>query len=65
MGSATPIQGILSGGLLPELPVWFAPQTDRPALGYHREPSRWSVHGERLELRTVGRGQEFVFDVRL
>lgn len=46
------------------LPGWFAPATQRPPLGYHSEPSRWSADGERVELRTVGRGQEFVLDVR-
>lgn len=46
------------------LPSWFAPSSERLPLGYHREPSRWSVSGGRVELRTVGRGQEFVFDVR-
>lgn len=44
------------------LPGWFAPGVDRPALGYHSDPSRWASDDDRVILRTVGRGQEFVLD---
>lgn len=44
------------------LPAWFEPAANRPALGYHREPSRWTRRGEHVELQSVGRGQEFVLD---
>jgi hypothetical protein len=45
------------------LPGWFEPNPGRKALGYHAEPSRWSRDGARVDLQTVGRGQEFVLDV--
>lgn len=46
------------------LPAWFAPQTSRRALGYHSDTSRWQRDGDRVDLQTVGRGQEFVLDTR-
>jgi hypothetical protein len=44
-----------------DLPAWFEP-VNRPPLGYHANPSRWTRRGDRVDLQTVGRGQEFVFD---
>jgi Nucleotide modification associated domain 3 len=44
------------------LPGWFAPRAGRPPLGYHRDPTRWRRAGDRVELRSVARGQEFVLD---
>jgi hypothetical protein len=44
------------------LPAWFAPAHDRPSLGYHSEVTRWSILGDRVDLQTVARGQEFVLD---
>lgn len=41
------------------LPGWFAPQPPRPPLGYHNDPARWRVDGDRVELRSAARGQEF------
>jgi len=45
-------------------PGWLEPKPGRRALGYHTEPSRWSREGDRVDLQAVGRGQEFVLDVR-
>ena len=41
------------------LPAWF---NREPRLSYHGNNDRWVVSGEGVQLRTVGRGQEFVFD---
>ncbi|MBI5488809.1 MAG: hypothetical protein HY905_15850 [Deltaproteobacteria bacterium] len=43
------------------LPGWFHPDGGR-MLGYHGDRRRWSRDGEHAVLRSVGRGQEFVFD---
>lgn len=45
-----------------DLPAWFAPGDSRPALGYHSDPDRWQVHGDRVRLRSAARGQEFVLN---
>lgn len=45
-----------------DLPRWFAPGGTRPALGFHDKPDRWSVDGDRVRLKSVARGQEFVLD---
>lgn len=45
-----------------ELPSWFAPSDSRPPLGYHGDPDRWHVDGDRVELQSAARGQEFVLD---
>lgn len=45
-----------------QLPAWFYPQDRAWALSYHANPDRWRVNGQTLQLRTVGRGQEFVLD---
>jgi len=44
------------------LPGWFAPAPGRAPLGYHAELTRWSPAGDRVELRSAARGQEFVLD---
>lgn len=44
------------------LPPWFAPEPPRPPLGYHSDPDRWQVDGDRVQLRSAARGQEFVLD---
>jgi hypothetical protein len=44
------------------LPAWFAPAAGRSPLGFHASDSRWSVHGDRVDLQSVARGQEFVLD---
>ena len=45
-----------------ELPKWFYPDGYRTPLTYHADPSRWNRVGSRTELRSMGRGQEFVLD---
>ena len=45
------------------LPAWFAPGPCRPPLGCHGEPTRWAPAGDRVELKSVARGQEFVLDM--
>jgi len=44
------------------LPDWFYPENDKPALSYHGDLSRWSIRGDKAILKSVARGQEFVFD---
>lgn len=44
------------------LPGWFL-STGGPALTYHRDPRRWERVGDRVRLRTVGTGQEFVMEI--
>jgi hypothetical protein len=44
------------------LPTWFDPARTDVALTYHPKPSQWRVRETHVELDTVGRGQEFVFD---
>ena len=44
-----------------DLPGFFLPQ-GRPPLTYHANPNRWTAKGDRVRLKTVGRGQEFVID---
>lgn len=45
------------------LPGWFEPVASRPPLTYHTDPGRWTRQGDRVRLRCVARGQEFVLDV--
>jgi hypothetical protein len=48
------------------LPPWFYPfhpDVPRPPLTYHENQDRWTLNGEQLILRSVGRGQEFVLDL--
>jgi hypothetical protein len=44
------------------LPACFSPGA-RSALTFHSSRDRWTPHGERVLLETVGRGQEFVLDL--
>ena len=44
------------------LPRWMAPQAGAKPLSYHADPDRWSMKSTHVELRSVGRGQEFVLD---
>ena len=44
-----------------ELPGWFFPENRRP-LTYHTDKHRWRKRGDRVELESVARGQEFVLD---
>lgn len=46
-----------------ELPAWFHPDGRTSVLSYHGNRSRWSRMGDRVHLKTVGRGQEFVLDI--
>lgn len=44
------------------LPHWFAPR-DRQPLSYHSNPNRWEKgQEEKVTLRSVAKGQEFVLD---
>lgn len=45
-----------------DLPGWFHPGGKRKPLTYHSDPRRWRARGDRTELRSVARGQEFVLD---
>lgn len=45
-----------------DVPTWLDPRPGRTALTYHGSPDRWHRVGERLQLRTVAKGQEFVLD---
>jgi hypothetical protein len=44
------------------VPGWWWPQGGLPALSYHGDLKRWRRRADKLTLRTVGRGQEFVLD---
>ena len=44
------------------LPAWFHPTGHRAPLTYHADARRWRLQGERTELKTVSRGQEFILD---
>lgn len=44
------------------VPAWMSPASGR-LMSYHRDPRRWKTDGEWSQLRTVGKGQEFVLDV--
>ena len=45
------------------LPDWFMASGKQAGLSYHGETSRWRRAGERCELRSVAKGQEFVLDL--
>lgn len=51
-----------AGRSLWSLPAWFAAE-GRPPLGFHSDLRRWQRDGDRVDLQTVGRGQEFVLDM--
>ncbi len=44
------------------LPHWIFPDNGKPALSYHKDPSRWSWAGDEVRLQSAARGQEFVLD---
>ena len=44
------------------LPRWFYPGPSRTPLGYHHDLGRWNLDDDRVTLRAVARGQEFVLD---
>ena len=44
-----------------KLPKWFFPDNKKP-LTYHSDKKRWRKCGERVELDSVARGQEFILD---
>jgi hypothetical protein len=54
--SKKPSEWSLPGGFLPK---------GRPPLSYHRSPDRWSKRGDRVHLRCVAKGQEFVLNLDL
>jgi len=45
-----------------DLPGWFHPGETRTPLTYHANMQRWQKRGDRTELKSVARGQEFVLD---
>ncbi len=45
-----------------ELPGWFRPGDGRTPLTYHSDVQRWHRRGDRTELKSVPRGQEFVLN---
>ena len=44
------------------LPLWFYPPSSPPTLSYHGDKDRWRRRKPWVYVKTVGRGQEFVFD---
>ena len=46
------------------LPAWFWPLNEPPRLSYHRDRDKrqWQRRGPWVHFKTVGKGQEFVFD---
>lgn len=44
------------------VPKWLEPIEGRPALTYHGKVNRWIRDGDKLNLATVAKGQEFVLD---
>lgn len=47
----------------PRRSLWSLPACFDRALGYHAAASRWRRRGDRVELQSVARGQEFVLDL--
>lgn len=45
-----------------ELPSWFFPGNEKTPLTYHGNLSRWNLYGDKVFLKTVGRGQEFILN---
>ena len=45
-----------------KVPHWLQPVHGKPALTYHGNPERWRRVGNELQLKSVAKGQEFVFD---
>jgi hypothetical protein len=48
-----------------ELPSWFFPKNEHFPLTYHGDRDRWKREEDKVNLRTVGRGQEFVMDTTI
>ncbi len=47
-----------------KLPTFFWPDENcRPELTYHKIQNRWERFEDHLRMQSVGRGQEFVFDI--
>ena len=44
------------------LPKWFYPAERNSMLSYHRSPNRWTCYDNYTDVRSVGRGQEFILD---
>jgi hypothetical protein len=44
------------------LPKWFYPAERNSMLSYHGSPNRWTCYDNYTDLRSVGRGQEFILD---
>jgi len=44
------------------LPKWFYPAERNSMLSYHQTLSRWTCHDNYADLKSVGRGQEFILD---
>lgn len=65
-GSYSPLLRLTAAGAsssMWELPAWFNPLGRSSTLTFHGDAARWSLAGDRVRLRTVGRGQEFVLGV--
>lgn len=45
------------------LPSWFHPEGRASCLSYHDRRERWQEQGDRVHLKSVARGQEFVLDI--
>jgi len=45
-----------------KLPIWFYPTEGKNPLTFHSNMERWERIDDHITLKTVGRGQEFVFD---
>jgi hypothetical protein len=45
------------------LPAWFHPAKRPSALSYHGRSDCWKIVADFVQLKTVGRGQEFVLDI--
>ena len=47
-----------------KLPTFFWPdERGKPTMTYHKNENRWERFEDHLRLKSVGRGQEFVFDI--
>jgi hypothetical protein len=48
-----------------ELPSWFFPKNEHVPMTYHSNRDRWKREKDKVTVRTVGRGQEFVLDTAI
>ena len=46
------------------VPEWLHPDFGLSPLSYHADPTRWFEQNGKTMLRTVAKGQEFVFDIK-